>query len=67
MVIVVLVESKATVAARVVARLVQIDEHFGVAEGTSATVARHEAVLDRGGWNLGDEVNSETGVHLWRQ
>merc|ERR1719259_607856 len=56
------IESESAITAGVISGFVQIDEDFGVAQSTTATIARNYASLARDRRNLSDEIN---GVHLY--
>lgn len=64
---VILVEAKTTVATRVIAWLVKVDEHLGVAQWTSTTIARNTATLHCSWWNLSNQIDGKTWVDLYER
>lgn len=62
--IMLLVETEATIATRMVARLVEVDEHARVTQWSAAAVARDLASLHRRRWNLGNQIDGHTRIHL---
>ena len=61
------IESESAITAGVISGFVQIDEDFGVAESTAATIARNYASLARDRRNLSDEINGVPVRNEWDQ
>ena len=61
------IESESAISAGVISGFIQIDENFGMAESTAATIARNYARLTRDRRNLSDEINRVPMRNQWDQ
>lgn len=62
--VVLLIESQATVSARMVARLIEVDEHSRMAERSVAAVARDHPIVAQDWRCVGNQVDRELLVDL---
>lgn len=69
MVSMLLVKPQSTIAARMIAWLVQIDKHSWMSQWPSSTITWNPASLHSFGWYLTYQINGKTGVDLekWKQ